>query len=70
MAANNLSGIQVTGDYSEDEISDDEGDNHPELDDQIDQNELKPGNYALGLSQSYVPGWEGKEAFREFYQNW
>ncbi|KAI9878014.1 MAG: hypothetical protein M1830_002172 [Pleopsidium flavum] len=67
---NHLPDNQLNGDYSEDEIPDDGGDDEPELDDQVDQDELMSGHYALGLNKSYVPSWEGKEAFREFYQNW
>lgn len=30
---------------------------------------LKPGRINLGLSQTYSPRWQAKDAFREFFQN-
>lgn len=33
-------------------------------------NVLRPCVQSLGLSTSYVPGWEALHAFRELYQNW
>jgi hypothetical protein len=35
-----------------------------------DRNVLKKSRQALGLSRDYVPAWDSRDAFREFYQNW
>lgn len=35
-----------------------------------DRNVLKKSRQALGLSRDYVPTWDSRDAFREFYQNW
>jgi hypothetical protein len=35
-----------------------------------DRNVLKKSRQALGLSRDYVPDWDSRDAFREFYQNW
>lgn len=35
-----------------------------------DRNVLKKSRQALGLSRDYVPEWDSRDAFREFYQNW
>lgn len=31
---------------------------------------LKNENRNLGLSENYVPTWDTRDAFGEFYQNW
>jgi hypothetical protein len=35
-----------------------------------DRNVLKKSRQGLGLSRNYVPTWDSRDAFREFYQNW
>jgi hypothetical protein len=35
-----------------------------------DRDVLKKGRQPIGLSRNYVPGWDSRDAFREFYQNW
>ncbi|KAE9373626.1 hypothetical protein N431DRAFT_338191 [Stipitochalara longipes BDJ] len=35
-----------------------------------DRDALKKGRQSLGLSRSYVPSWDSRHAFREFFQNW
>ncbi|OAG35296.1 hypothetical protein AYO21_10498 [Fonsecaea monophora] len=50
--------------------SDDES---PDLDQNFfndDEEHLSKGDVATGLTTWYVQSWEGREAFRELYQNW
>ncbi|KAN0098386.1 hypothetical protein V8E51_014049 [Hyaloscypha variabilis] len=35
-----------------------------------DRDALKKGRQSLGLSRDYVPGWDSRDAFREYFQNW
>jgi hypothetical protein len=55
-------------DYFESSLS--EGDVDIVSEDDDDQNVLRTGRRSLGLSRYYVPEWTGRDAFREFFQNW
>jgi len=35
-----------------------------------DRDTLKRGRQSLGLSRNYVPKWDARDEFREFFQNW
>jgi len=35
-----------------------------------DRDALKKGRQSLGLSRDYVLGWDSRDAFREYFQNW
>lgn len=53
-----------------DDYSDIESDPEPSSEFLEDRNILKKTRQSLGLSRNYVPDWNARDAFREYFQNW
>lgn len=51
-------------------VNDDDSDDGTLARDVFDQEKPKKLTRSLNISKNYVRGWDTRDAFREFYQNW